>query len=224
MRIIRKEVINLNYTVQEVSAAAEFIIPHITYRKIVIPAYCWNGQHCYYYYDFEKNQLRKYSTNIKKRKQYISEYLKQKFSYHLKEDLLNPFNFALVPHSSLIYNDFIFIFMVNSYFFVMINTKSNEMRFIEDPDKKMISSTNTILDNCLYYARYSIEDRYYNLMENRDMKTEIIKYNLITNKFTVLKKFFSCNICHSFSVTIMENSILPYQLLLNQTWNSSIRR
>ena len=114
--------------------------------------------------------------------------------------MLDHINFSFVPHSSIIHNDRVYVFSVNAVYFTVIDTKLNTVCQVYEEQQKMISSTNVIVGDSLFYGRYSAEDRLKNIVYGTPIPSEIVCLNLKTLQTEVICMFESCNIIHSGSV------------------------
>ena len=169
-------------------------------KRIFILSYSWTRNHYYYLVDLEEYTTKRWKVSYENDyRQIVSEIEKSKNYEHI-EDVLDPFNFSFVPHSSIMYEDKIYVFLVNALYFTVIDLKHNSISQVYDDQRKMISSTNFIIDNQLYYARYKIEDRIDNIRSNSSIPTELVKMDLTTKSTEVISNFESNNIVHSVAV------------------------
>jgi len=168
--------------------------------KIFIPSYGWNKNHYYHYIDFGDSSYKHWKVSYKKDYQNMQNHLKDNADYSPNDDLLDHINFSFVPHSSIINDNNIYVFSVNAVYFTVINTKLNTVRQIYEEQHKMISSTNVIFGDFLFYGRYSAEDRLRNIVHKTPIPSEIVCLNLKTMQTEVICSFESCNIIHSVSI------------------------
>ena len=170
-------------------------------KSIFIPAYSWNETHYYFLIDFRNQVLKRWEFSVRLLKNALREYLADKYNYIMRQDLLEPFNFSMNPHSAIVCENYVYVFMVNSYFFIRINLSTNLLEMIALDHDRMISSTNQIVDGYLYLGTYNVGDRIQNILSEQLMPSEINCYCLETGELETLNTFQSCNIIHSVAVS-----------------------
>lgn len=183
-------------------------IPDEVRKSIFIPAYGWNQKHYYTYIDFKNKIMKKWNVSYKEDFDKFMREMEVNHGYKQKNNVLETFNFAFVPHSSIIYKNKVFVFMVNCFYFIIIDLVTNEIEQVFDNNMMLISSTNMIVNDTLYYGRYSVEDRLDNINKKRVMHSEIVAYDLNQKTHKVLGEFESCNIIHSVAINPTKEYII----------------
>ena len=185
---------------------SEFSNPQyaMQYNQVVVPTFSWEGDHYYFLYNFQTGLLKTYKVSLLSKNNDFFDYINKRFNIIIKANSA----IDIMPHTCIIHKDKIYVFMINMPYFLIIDTKTDQLQIVEDPDKKLISSTNIIRNDHLYYARYSIDDRIYNLKDGRFLDTQIVKMNINSLDVKVISDFKSSDICHSVSVSPDEKYII----------------
>ncbi|MFZ5351516.1 MAG: hypothetical protein ACOZCL_02195 [Bacillota bacterium] len=168
---------------------------------IFVPAYSWNEKHYYYLINTKDSKITRWVIDIQTAKNKLKDFMRENFDHTWDDSVLDAFNFAFVPHSSIYHKGKIYVSGVNSYYIIVLDLCTDSYEVIVDNEMKMISSTNTIIDDHLIYARYSVSDRVDNIKNETPMKAETVSYDLNVKSWKVVNEYECINILHSVAVT-----------------------
>jgi hypothetical protein len=198
----------ISLKVQVASFPAKAEVPKDAKQKIFIP--CWGEDFVHYYYliDFESGKIITYEVDLT---DHLTDFKDSIYAIHNEQS--KPYNlsaeqllfWATRPHQGEYYQGNIFVSLNSCNFLVSIDVVTSEAYLVSDPTSParfVYSSTNQIFEGILYTCRWDIKDMYKsNPTENYHTVLEILSYDIMQDKFTLIDAIEGRDQIHTTSIT-----------------------
>jgi hypothetical protein len=163
-----------------------------------------NGEHYYYLINFKDKKITCWSIDISQIKADIKKLVEEKYKVKWAGYSLNFLDFSLMAHTAIYHKGNIYVTSINSNYIICLSIYDNSYKIISDKNAlhKLLSSTNSIHGNEIYFTRYDIYDKIKNLnYEKENIENEICRYNIDTGKFTKINSFNNPVTMHQTAIT-----------------------
>lgn len=195
----------------------DFVLPQECMRFMFLPMIGWNSVNYYYLLDFKKKLISCWEVDTKELCSYLKEHINM-------DDIDNiPWNKGLdsyleainAIHSARFYNDKVYLYSNNSKFALVFNINDDSYEVIDsNPDSDeiyVISSTNDIYNNCMYYSRWKLSDVFqYTKLDY--ISVDICKLNLNNNDLQVIDTVKGMHDIHTTTITPDGKKIILVQM------------
>lgn len=174
-------------------------------KSIFIQGNGLNGEHYYYLINFADDYVMCWTVDISEAKEKLIKSVEKNSQVEWVGYAKNFLDFSLMPHTSIYNKGKIFTTAINGNYMIGLHVTDDSYDVICDTEEgfdKILSSTNSIYNDELYFTRYSLEDKILILnYEDRLIENEICKYNLHEKKFSKINSFKSTITMHQTSVS-----------------------
>ena len=182
--------------------------------KVFIPAHGIDNQNYFYYIDFNNGIIKKWIMNCERYKAYLTDSM-QAFKTQILQifEMFESFLYnRTLYHSACSAGDKLFVSPVYGNHFLEIDLKSNRCDFIAQDEYDVFSSTNCVVNQHLYFTKWSMLDSFSRKRSQDDVRLKFIRYDIKNNSFEILHEVNGPDGIHHTAINCDESNLIAVEM------------